>query len=197
MADLPISDRAEILSDSLGIRPESYAGREGDAIVAMTLVAGYRILPQPDKDQVLYVISDRMRFGQTNPAFFQQCQNAVALMVANPVWVPGSLSNDELESEIRFWRTAQALLTKFNFTGFLPFVVEQGKSILSQVTTGSTLASAAGRVISSPFTPALAAGSVAQSIASASLTTLQAEVDRRGMTGKMTPLHVHRYGGKP
>lgn len=68
--DLVISDKAELLAKSLGIAPDSYAGRAGDAIVAMTLVANYRRLSKPDKDQVLYVIRDRMGFGDSNSAFF-------------------------------------------------------------------------------------------------------------------------------
>ena len=113
-ATLVSDDRAELIAESLDIPPVSYAGRTGDAIVAMTLVAGYRRLIYADQEQVLDTISERIGFGQFNPGFVDACRNSLALMIANPVWIPGSLSNDELEKEITFWRNVSKALVRLD-----------------------------------------------------------------------------------
>ena len=42
-------DRAELIADSLGIMPSSYAGRTADATAAMALLAGYRRMARLDQ----------------------------------------------------------------------------------------------------------------------------------------------------
>ncbi len=184
-APLPLSDRAEILADGLGIDTGSYAGREADAVVAMTLVAGYRQMSPADRNQVLYVIRDEMRFGATNPAFFWQCQQAVGLEVVNPAWVPGSLGVGELEDEVRFWRTAAYYLRKAGFAPLGDVALSQGRKMLEQAKGARIAARTLGLGVF---------GNGAASIAYHSLQDLQAEVKRRGLAGTMTPMQVQEYG---
>jgi hypothetical protein len=197
MADLPVSDRAQLLAEGLDIPPSSYAGRDKDAIVAMILVAGYRFLSFEDKKDVLYIISDHMGFGTSNPAFLAGCRNAIVMMVANPVWVPASLTNSELETEITFWKNASSVLKDLGFTSLIPLGVSKGKAILSDKMLGkSSISKSVGKFAKSPFIGFLLFGSAAQSIASQAINTLEQESDRRGNDGRMTPLTTQRYGSK-
>ena len=188
MADLPTTDRAELLADGLGIDPGSYAGREADAVVAMAMVAGYRRLERSDQAQLLYVIRDKMHFGTSNPAFFAECQSAVVMMVANPVWVPASLSNGELEAEITMWRKTSTYLTWLGFSSGGSLFGGKLRQLLADP------AKAAKSLRPNSASGLLVLGTAAQTIAIASLGDLQAEAKRRGMLGTMTPLHAEEFG---
>ena len=189
---LTVSDQAQLMAESLDIDPTSYAGQEPNAIVAMTLVAGYRQMIRSDQEQVLPTIAYGLHFGMGS--FFLQCQTALAMMIANPVWVPGSLTNDELEKEIRFWRGTSTVLTKLGFSSLSAVGVKKGKGILSALSEGKTLAKAIGPVKMSPALGATVLGGFAQEMATSSVADLSAEATRRGMMGTMSELQVSRYG---
>lgn len=192
-----LSDHAQLLAESLGIDPGSYAGREGDAVIAMGLVASYPRLSYQDQQQVLYVIGEKMGFETSNPAFFSACQQAIGLIVCNPAWVPGSLSNADLEKEIRFWREVSSVLKFLGFSGVGSLAVNKGKSIFKQMETGSSPRTIMKGLKPGPYSGVVILGSVVQSIASQSVAELEAEADRRGQLGSMTPLTAARYGTTP
>ena len=187
------SDQAELLAQGLGISPGSYAGREADAIVAMTLVAGYRRMAPSDQEQLLYRV-DGMGLG---PAFTAQCRGALALTIVNPLWVPGSLTNGEVEDEISLWRSVSKVLAALGFaSGIGTAAGGKARSIFNSVTSGKP-------VLRGAFTPKNIAGTsaglmgyAAQSIAQQSIADLSAEATRRGRLGTMTPLHAQLAGGR-
>ena len=188
--DLTLSDQAELLAEGLGIQPASYAGREADAIVAMTLVAGYRRMVPSDQAQLLFQI-DKMHLG---PAFSAQCATAVGMMTANPLWVPGSLTNEEVETEQDFWRGVSAWLTKLGFgAGLGTAAGKAGHSLFNKALDGGAPAVKAALTAKN-----LARGSVAilgyaaQTIAQQAIADMAAQAKRNGELGKMSPLHVER-----
>lgn len=207
MADqLVLEDRAELIAEGLGIQPSTYTGRTGDAVVAMALVAGYRRLTKADQDQVLGVVANKLHFMATSPSFFFACQGAIALMLVNPEWVPGSLSNNELEGEVKFWRNVSEVLKWLGFTGGT-YLAAKGKDVLSK--TGQVILdldpakAGAFKAVTAPLrsaltpnrlTGALIFGTAVKMIADSAVSDMEAEAARRGQLGSMTPLHAQRFG---
>ena len=186
-----ISDQAQLLAEGLGIDPSSYTGQEEGAVIAMTLIAGYRRMAPTDQTQMLYRI-DELRLG---PAFLAQCRTALAMMTVNPVWVPGSLSNGELEAEIDLWRGVSKVLTTLGFaTGLGAFVSGKGKSVFDRAISGKPITKEIFSPKAIASTSASMLGYAAQSVAQQSIADLGAEATRRGQLGTMTPLNAGRYG---
>ena len=211
MADTPLSasDLAEIMAESLDIPANSYGGREGDAIAAMTLVKGYRRMNRSDQTQVLYKIRDEMNFGTTHPAFFEGCRVSIALMTVNPVWIPGSLTNPELISELTFWRRVSSVLGKLGFGGVTNYVASNSASVFKEIKGNMLDPTKAGNVkamIGGPlkaalrpnmFTGGIIFGNAAKTIADSSVSDLEAEAGRRGLTHEMSALDTAKYGSRP
>lgn len=63
------------------------------------------------------LIRDDMGFGTTHYTFWEACRVAVGMIRFNPGVVPGSLSNPELISEIKFWRDVSFVFGKLGFVG--------------------------------------------------------------------------------
>ena len=207
--ELSLEDQAQLMAEGLGISPSSYGGRTGDAVVAMALVAGYRRLSYNDQRSILYVISEQMRFGATNPAFVQGCQGALALMIANPSWVPASLSNAQLENEIRFWRRTSAVLKWVGFSGGA-YVTAKSKSVLGAIKDNVLKAepgkplgmSAVTGPIRSALKPNILSGGLVlgegvKIMADSSVQDLEQEASRRGLLGTMGKVEASRYGAPP
>ena len=184
-------DRAELIAEGLGIKPSSYAGRTADATAAMALVAGYSRMARYDQVQVLYTISERMKFGTTNPDFVNQCRQALALMIYNPGWVPGSLSNDELEKDIAFWRNVKSTLDFFGAPAATTYVASKTPGIFKSLSAG-TMPQAPSVAAAGPLVFVLGA----RAVTTGSLSDLEAEAKRRGQLGTMTQLHAERFGPK-
>jgi hypothetical protein len=200
-----VADRAQITAYSLGIHPALFAGRDTDALAAMAWVKGYRRLAPYDQRQIGYKIADF--WGDATAPFVRECMTAIAMMTANPAWVPGSLSNEELQKEIEFWRAMRLGRSGFKPAGdYLP---SQSRSLLSAgkeigktwAETKGTWAAAAkltGRPLPTGMSMVATAGPAvffigAQTITSSSLSDLEAEVKRRGKLGIMSRLQVEQY----
>lgn len=207
--DLSPEDQAQLMAEGLNIPSSSYGGRVGDAIVAMALVAGYRRMTFSDQRSILYVISEKMQFGATNPAFVQGCQAALALMIANPAWIPPSLSNAELTDDIKFWRGTSAVLRWLGFSGGA-YVSAKSKAILGEIKDNLLkadpgkpigLSAVTGPVRSSLKPNVLSGGLVfgegAKIIADSSIHDLEQEATRRGLLGTMGKVDANRYGVHP
>jgi hypothetical protein len=206
--DLGPEDRAQLIAESLGIKPSTYMGRTADAIVAMALVAGYPRMSYQDQRDILRVISSDMGFATTNPGFVMGCQGALALMISNPAWVPGSLSNDDLESEITFWRNTSWVLSALGFPGGA-YVGAKTRSVLKEIGQGIVKADPKNppglKVLTKPIISALKPdalsgvfvfGIAARIVSDSSTSDLEAEAERRGALGAMTPLNASRFGPK-
>jgi hypothetical protein len=208
-SDLKPDDLAQSLAQSFDIPAESYSGRVNDAIVAMTLLNVYRSLDQRGRDDVLATIRDDMHFGSTNFIFWDKCRIAAVMMIANPYWVPGSLSASELQSEIRVWRDVSYVLNKLGFNGLPTYAGANAKEALSEIRKSLKDPAAKGlgfKAITKPaftalkpnvFTGATIFGNAARSIADGSLADMQDEARRRGLRGDMSTLDVSRYGSEP
>ncbi len=186
-----VIDQAQLIAEGLDIDTSTYTGRERDAIVAMTLVSGYRRMEPDDQAELLYRI-DGMHMGG---AFVAQCRGALAMMIANPVWVPGSLTNAEVEDEIDLWRGVSKVLATMGFSGGLgTFAAGKGKSIFRAITSGKPALKGALSPGNLAIVSASVMGYAAQSIAQQAIADLSAEATRRGQLGTMTPLTAARYG---
>lgn len=109
-------------------------------------------------------------------------------MTANPVWVPGSLTNTELEGEIETWRGVTKALGTLGFVGVGGKVQSSFQNLLKDPAAtlkGFKVTRASGAIFF---------GTVAASIAKQSLDDLQSEASRRGLLGTMTALHAKEYG---
>ena len=206
--DYTVADRAQIAAYGLGIHPATFAGRDADAVVVMAWVKGYRRLTPNDQRQLGYKIA--AFWGDENAPFVRDCMTAIAMMTANPVWVPGSLSNEELENEIKFWRAVRDALGRSGFKPAGDYLPSQSQSLLSAgkeigktwAETKGTWAAGAklvGRPLPTGMSPIATAGPAlffigAQTITSSSLSDLEAEVKRRGQLGSMSRLQTEQYG---
>lgn len=181
-----------------------------DAIVAMSLIKSYGRLGQREREAVLRTIYDDMDFKTTNFLFWDSCRIAAIMIVANPGWVPASLSNDELASEIKFWRGVSYVLKKLGFDGVPNYAFGNAKSAfdaaekvllnpkVGNVAMPRMAAGAAWQALKpNALTGATVFGNVARTIADASASDLEDEATRRGPTHEMTRLDASRYGSKP
>ena len=209
-SDLSPDELAQALAEGLGIPANSYGDRVGDAIIAMSLLKAYRRFSQTEREAALRAIYEDMNFGSTNPLFWHACQTAAIMIVANPAWVPASMTNDELESEISFWRGVAGVLKKFGFEGFPSYAVGNAKTAFEaakqELLKGGSSGPSNLRVIGATawrtvkpnaFTGATVFGNVVRSIADASASDLEDEATRRGLTGEMTRLDAGKYGARP
>ena len=202
--DYSIADRAKLTAESLGIHPASFAGRDADALTAMALLAGYRRMPQREREQLLSNIAKQF---SDNPAFVSECSTAAGMMVANPTWVPGSLTEAELEKEIDFWRNVKAGLDQIGAKpagSYLPAnnggIAGAGKAIAADTAKTAALVGAAQKLAGGtlvPKAPSVAGpfiySTLAATVTQSSLSDLQAEVKRRGQLGTMSRLELERY----
>ena len=209
-SDLSPDELAQALAEGLGIQPDTYRGRVSDAIIAMSLIKAYRRFSQAEREAALRAICDGMDFKTTNFMFWEGCRVAAAMIVANPPWVPASLTNQELKSEIKFWRGVSYVLEKLGFDGLPNYgfanakgAFDAARKVLLDSNGGKPVAARAvagaawAFVKPNPLTGATVFGNVVRSIADSSTTDLGEEAARRGMTHEMTRLDASRYGSKP
>ena len=110
-------------------------------------------------------------------------------MISNPSWVPGSLSNDDLEKDIAFWRDVKATLDFFGVPAVATYVASKTPGIFKTISAGAI-----------PKAPSAAqSGSLvfvlgARAVTTSSLSDLEEEAKRRGQLGTMTRLHAERFG---
>ncbi len=107
--ELPVARRANILAEGLGIAPATYSGMESEALDAMTVLQKYRLMQPWDREAVLPAI--QKVFGDTHPAFVSAARVTLAMQIANPAWIPASMTNDEIFADAVSWERVEKLAT--------------------------------------------------------------------------------------
>ena len=91
MPEPDVKADASDLAAALGIPPQTFAGQEARAFVAMGLLTKAPRLTQTERDELLRAI-DR-EFSTMAPAFPLACSSAMSVFVANPDWSITEASN--------------------------------------------------------------------------------------------------------
>ena len=193
--ELPVARRANILAEGLGISPTTYAGMESEALDAMTAIQAYRFMQPWQKAAVLPSI--HKTFFATRPAFFYAAQSTLAMEVANPQWVPASMTNEEVYSEAVGWDRMAWVVKLAGGGGTLTTVV--GGQVKA---AGSAAASAAPGMFWSTFfgkikmisPPAIFLAGL-QSLTGGSQDYWRMEMKRRLQSGQMLPEDIRRNYG--